>query len=105
MVLAGFKIVILKIFFVKNSICDDSDVNAGKTWMNGDWFYITKYGVFGDGEKAAKRFPRDILMQWIITQSKGFTRKHIEKISRYIRVSKCLSSSHFSNPGKIKYSR
>ena len=105
MVLARLKILTLKIFFVKNSICDDSDVNAGKTWMNGDWFYITKYGVFGDGEKAAKRFPRDILMQWIITQSKGFTRKHIEKISRYIRVSKCLSSSHFSNPGKIKYSR
>ena len=105
MVLAGLKILTLKIFFVKNSICDDSDVNAGKTWMNGDWFYITKHGVFGDGEKATKRFPPDTLMQGIITQPKGFTRKDIKKISRSVRASMCLSSSYFSNPGKIKFSR
>ena len=32
------------------SICDDYGVNADETWMHGDWFYLTKYGIFGDGK-------------------------------------------------------
>ena len=29
-------------------ICDNYGVNADKIWMHGDWFYTTKYGIFGD---------------------------------------------------------
>ena len=43
------------------SICDDYGVNADKTWMNGDWFYTTGYGVFGLEVKATKRSPPDSL--------------------------------------------
>ena len=50
--------------------------------MHGDWFYTTDYGIFGHEVKATKRSPLDNLTRWIITQSKGFTRKVIEKISR-----------------------
>ena len=54
--------------------------------MYGDWFYTTGYGIFGHEVKATKRSPPDNLMRWIITQSKGFTRKGIEKISRSVRA-------------------
>ena len=54
--------------------------------MHGDWFYTTGYGIFGHEVKATKRSPPDNLMRWIITQSKGFTRKGIEKISRSVRA-------------------
>ena len=33
------------------TFCDDYCVNADETWINGDWFYRTEYGVLGDGEK------------------------------------------------------
>ena len=79
------------------SICDDYGVNPNKTWMYGDWFYTTHYAVLISELKATKRSPPDSLTQWIITQSKGFTRKGIEKISRSVRA-------YFSGPGKIKYS-
>ena len=36
--------------------------------------------------KATKRSPPDNPSQWIIRQSKGFTRKGIEKISRSVRA-------------------
>ena len=68
------------------SICDDYGVNADKIWMHGNWFYTTKYGIFGDGRKATKRSPPDNLIRWIITQSKGITRKGIGKISRSVRA-------------------
>ena len=29
------------------SVCDDHGVNADETWMHGDWFYTTGYGIFG----------------------------------------------------------
>ena len=64
------------------SICDDYGVNSDKTWMHGNWFYTTSYGIFGDRRKATKRSPPDNLKQWIITQPNGFTRKCVEKISR-----------------------
>ena len=40
--------------------------------------------------KATKRSPPDNLTRWIITQSKGFTKKGIEKISRFVRAYVCL---------------
>ena len=54
--------------------------------MYEDWFYMTSYGIFGHEVKATKRSPPDNLTRWIITQSKGFTRKGIEKISRSVRA-------------------
>ena len=59
---------------------DDYGVDEEKTWMYGDWFYTTGYGIFGHEVKATKRSLLDNLMRWIITQPKGFTRKGIEKI-------------------------
>ena len=40
--------------------------------------------------KATKRSPPDNLTRWIMTQSKGFSRKGIEKISRSVRAYACL---------------
>ena len=68
------------------SICDDYGVDADETWMHGDWFYTTGYGIFGHEVKATKRSPPDNLTRWIITRSKGFTRKGIEKISKSVRA-------------------
>ena len=39
---------------------------------------------FGHEVKAAERSPPDNLTRWIITQSKGFTKNGIEKISRSV---------------------
>ena len=46
-----------------------------------------------------ERSPPDNLKQWIITQSKGFTKKGIEKISRSVRVQarSCIVGN--SSPG------
>ena len=52
----------------------------------GQWFYTTGYAVFGHVVKATERSPRDNLTQWITTQSKGFTKNSIEKISRAVLV-------------------
>ena len=68
------------------SICDDYSVDADETWMRGDCFYTTGYGIFSHEVKAAKRSPPGNLTRWIITQSKGFTRRGIEKISRSVRA-------------------
>ena len=54
--------------------------------MHGDWFYTTDYAIFGHEVKATERSPPDNLTRWIITQSKGFTRKSIEQISRSVRA-------------------
>ena len=50
--------------------------------MYGDWIYTTDYAVFGHEVKATEKSLSDNLTQWIITQSKGFTKNGIEKISR-----------------------
>ena len=68
------------------SICDDYGVDANETWMHGDWFYTTGYGIFGHKVKATKKSPPDNLMRWIITHSKGFTRKGIEKVGSSVRT-------------------
>ena len=54
--------------------------------MHGDWLYATSDAVFGHEVKATKTSPQDNLTQWIITQSKGFTRRGIEKIIRSVRA-------------------
>ena len=54
--------------------------------MQGDWFYLMHCGIFGHEVKATERSPPDNLTRWIITRSKGFTRKGIEKISRFVRA-------------------
>ena len=54
--------------------------------MHGDWFYTTDYAIFGHEVKATERSPPDNLTRWIITQSKGFTKKGIEQISRSVRA-------------------
>ena len=72
------------------SICNGCGLNADEKWMNGDWLYTTRYGTFSNGGKTTKRSPSDILKRWTITQSKGFTRKHIGKISRSVKAYVCL---------------
>ena len=42
----------VKTFYIKNasySIFDEYSVNVDETWMNGNWFYTTKYGASGYG--------------------------------------------------------
>ena len=51
-----------------------------------DWFYIADYATFAHNIKATERSPPDNLTRWISTQSKGFTTKGIEKISRSVMV-------------------
>ena len=43
-----------------------------------------RYSIAGNEGKATERSPLDKLMQWIITQSKSFTRKGIRNISRFL---------------------
>ena len=47
--------------------------------MHGDWVYTTDYGIFGHEVKATESFPPDNLTRWIITRSKGFTRKALKR--------------------------
>ena len=68
------------------NLCDDCGVDLSETWMYGDWFNTTNHAIFGHEMKATKRSPPDNLTRWIITQSKGFTRKGIERISRCVRA-------------------
>ena len=63
------------------TICDNYGVNPYEIWIHRDWFYTTDYEV-----KATERLPPDNLTRWIITHSKSFTRKDIEKISRSVRA-------------------
>ena len=67
-------------------LCDDCGIDPTVTWMYGVWFYTTDYAIFGHEVKATERSPPDSLTQWIITQSKGFTKKGIEKLSRSVRT-------------------
>ena len=53
--------------------CGQYGVNPDETWMYGEWFYTTDYGILVDN-----------LTRRITTQSKGFARKGIEKISRSV---------------------
>ena len=72
----GFsKVKDLYIISTYYSICDDYSVNADQTWMNGDWLFTTKYGVFDDKGMASEGSPPGNLKWWIIIQSKDFTKK------------------------------
>ena len=84
MVLARLKDSYIKSAYY--SICDDYHVNSYEIWMNGDSLYTTEYDLFGDGWKAAQRSPPDNLTLQIIAQSKGFTWKGIENVSRSVRA-------------------
>ena len=68
------------------SVSDDYGVNPDETWMHRDWFYTTGYGIFDHEVTATGGSRPDSLTRWIITQSKAFTRKGIEKISRSVRA-------------------
>ena len=70
------------------SICDQYDVNGvmALIWLHEDWFYTTGDAILGHELKATKTSPPDNLTRWIIRQSKGFTSRGIEKISRSVRV-------------------
>ena len=68
------------------SVCDDYGVDGNETWLHGDWFYTTDYAIFGHEVKTTQRSPSDNLARWIITQSKGFTKKGIEQISRSVHM-------------------
>ena len=61
------------------SICDDCGVDPAETWMYGDWFYTADHAVFDHEVKGTQRSPPDNLTRWIITQSKGFTKKALNK--------------------------
>ena len=66
------------------AICNDYGVNLNETWIHGDWFYKTSHAIFTTESKATKRSPPDDVGRWIITRSRGLTRKGIEKISRFV---------------------
>ena len=66
------------------SLCDDYSINPSKTWMYGYWSYTTDYAIFDHEVKATERSSPGNLTRWIITQSKGFTRKGIEQITRSV---------------------
>ena len=59
--------------------CDKYGVDPTETWMYGDRFYTTNYGIFGHEVKATNRSPPDNLTRWIIAQSKGFTKKVLKR--------------------------
>ena len=86
MVSAKLKTATFKVTCAYYSICDDYGVDANETWMYRDWFYTTDYVIFGHEVKTTERSLPDNLTRWIITQSKGFTRKGIEQISRSVRA-------------------
>ena len=81
MALAKLKIVTLTVRII---IYDKYGVDPTETWIYGDWFYTTNYGVFGHEVKATKRSPPENFTRWIIAQSKGFTKKGIKKIRRSV---------------------
>ena len=83
MVLVRLKIVTLRVHIIVSVM---TGVDTNETWMHGDWFHTTDYAIFGHKVKATERSPPDNLTRWIITQSKGFTRKSIEQISRSVRA-------------------
>ena len=68
------------------STCDDYGNDPDETWVHGDWFYMTGYGIFGHEVKAKERSPPDNPMRWIITQSKDFKRKGFQKRSKPVRA-------------------
>ena len=69
--------------------------------MYGDWLYTTDFAVFGHKVKATERSPPDNLTRWIITHSKDFTRKGIEKISSFVMAYVYLV---LICPDKVNYS-
>ena len=69
--------------------------------MKKDWIYTAAYSVFGDRGKATRRSPTGNLIRLIISQSKGFMREEVNKISNSVRAYIYLFSSYFSSSSKI----
>ena len=69
-----------------SNICDDYGVNADEIRLNGWLVLYTNIWCFCEGIKFTKRSPPDKLLKCIITQSKIFTRKGIEKVSKSVRA-------------------
>ena len=88
MVLARLKILILKehlsIFVMTMAL-----MRMKHTCMGIGSIWHTKIFLAMKSRKQ-KRSPSDNLTRWIIAQSKGFTKKGIEKISRPVRAYICL---------------
>ena len=80
--LARLKMIMIIVHITE--FCDQYGVNPDETWMYGDWFYSPNYTIFGHEVKVTERSPADNLTRWIIPKSKGFARKGIRKISRYV---------------------
>ena len=69
---------VLIIVFVMEDL-DDYGVNPDETWMHGDWFYTTNYGIFGHEVKATERSPPDNLTRWTTTRSRGLTERELKR--------------------------
>ena len=54
--------------------------------MNRDGFYMREYADVGSTGKGTTKAPSDNLTQWVMSQSTGFTRKSIAKVSRSVRA-------------------
>ena len=68
------------------NICDDYGVNMVEIWKNCDWFYTTAYSNFDDGGKAIQSSPPKNRTRWMTSQSKGFMKKDIGKLSRSVQA-------------------
>ena len=76
----------------------------------GDWFYETSYAIFTTRSKATKRSPPHDVGRWVITRSRGFTRKEaafvLEAIYKkggvfkYPKIFHCSNGSEFKNKMK-----
>ena len=51
-----------------------------------DWCFIAEYDTSGDDGKGAERPQLDNLLQWLIYQSRSFTRKNTKKVTRSVRT-------------------
>ena len=69
------------------SVCDQYGVKPHETWMYGEWFYTTDYGIFGHEVKATERSPPDNLTRWIGQLFKD-TFKALIKEDLYINIEK-----------------
>ena len=86
MVLAKLKMLTLRVSFAYITVFVMTMVLMRMKHGCMGLFFMADYGIFGHEVKATERSPPDSLTRWIITRSRGFARKGIEKISRFVRV-------------------
>ena len=61
------------------SSCDDYGVDPTETWVYGDCFHTTDFVVSGHNVKTTEGSPSDDLTRWIITLSKGITKRVLKR--------------------------